>query len=326
MLVALIVASASGQVYPLDGNGVAQVMAASRATLVKFVNGKPDELSSLSSLWAKLDTDFTGSGLVFASVDCAVHPAACEARKVVPAEMTAPVIKLWMPDVGFRRYAGKADQEYLRAYLGKKLREMPEARQQEHAQQFAAEQQRAIEQQRATQGAAPAQQQQQQPDATRRSAGRPRDRREESHQFFAAMVFIAQSLVIATTCAAMFYLYLRRPFAEAPTDLLLVSIGSSSALAVAIVRADAPSGHLTPVARIPMGEVHSLAPLCVCGGSGTKTLVMHAGAPAEVKGDDKGDDKGRAQKKDAGAFSPSATAVSARPSAAPLNWPFESPL
>ena len=119
---------ASAAVVSLDGEGVAAVMSGARAAVVKFTSGKTDEHSSLNALWAKLESDFYSTGLLFASVDCSVHPAACEARKLDPAEMTAPVVKFWMPAQtqpdgtpiagSFRRYAGLNEFEPMRTYLG----------------------------------------------------------------------------------------------------------------------------------------------------------------------------------------------------------------
>ena len=270
----LLAASASARVYPLDANGVQNIMAGSRATIVKFVDGNADEPSSLAKLWVQLDGDFTGSGLIFGTVDCSTHPAACEARKVFRSEMAGPVIKLWMPDVGFRRYAGKAELEAMRVYLAKKLREMPEEMQRSHAEQFAAEQ-RAM------------QETQKKQEAERRQGGQQRHE-EAFEKFESTMIFVSKSVLFATLCATLYYLYLRRPFSEAPADFLLVGLANPAQPAIAMVRVDPPGDPpgsvLTPVARMPLGgrgmlPSHVPSPLCVCAGNGSKTLVVHAGAP-----------------------------------------------
>ena len=58
-----VLAPASALVANLDAAGVDAVMLGRRATVVKFVTGKPDETETLDQLWRTLETELASSGL-----------------------------------------------------------------------------------------------------------------------------------------------------------------------------------------------------------------------------------------------------------------------
>ena len=233
----------------LDAQGVRAAMASKRATVIKFVDGTAltGEAASLAAMWNKLEADFSRSGVVFASVDCSMHAEACEARKVTLSQLkdSGPIIKsLWGTD-SFRRFAGKPELASLREYISKKLAGMTEEQKHEHASAYEREMVR--HQQEQAQASAQSRRSQ---DSQARNRGQ---KTPDSEEMVDVLRWVLESMAGVSVLCFVYYLYLIRPFAEAPADVVLVSSAAGpNAASVAVVRVDPANGTLTPLSRVPV--------------------------------------------------------------------------
>jgi hypothetical protein len=276
----------------LDAQGVQAAMASKRAAVMKFIDGAAaGEEHSLSALWTQLEKDFARSGLVFASVDCAAHPSACEARKIAVGQLkqTGPIIKFWGGGESFRRYAGKAELASLREYLSKKLSSMSDAQKADHASAYeSAALRQQQQQQQQQQQEEQLQQQQQSQQQSQTSQGRQRSHSGTMPSETAEVLqWILEAMAGVSFLCVLYYLYLSRPLLEDPAEMAFVSCSAGAGASMAIVRVDSASGALTPVSRVPI-KAASASPLCVAththtAGGATVIHLVDAPAPAEDK-------------------------------------------
>lgn len=281
--------------YSLDAEGVRQLTLGRRPVLVKFVSA-PREQQSLDQLWSDLAVDFEGSGLGFASVDCAVHADACLQRKVSPANMDGPVIKFWTGN-GFRRYSGYPDRDGLRHYLAKKL----------HAMHLAGESANAPSARTAQAGGEDV--------ASRRAEREARAGYLPKESLEVMVVNTLTGCACAGLLAALFYLYASRRPLPPSADYLLVLCAQPAAaptptppgagaggegaggglpptpprVRAALVGVDGASGLPTPLSLVPMLDALPCPASLVSSPRGPQRVVaLHAPVLLPVDADDEG--------------------------------------